>query len=422
MKIKNKGWLNSYLEARIGGAFEPRWFFDESRPADHPDQALYRILQPTGLIYGQPIHFDYNGSDPLEIDEKVNIQVLMAESFINATLLAENKGLKDHGALKEVADRIPELISDFYHSLYPELSISSWSLLGGKRSKSEMAEKILEKRIIINPKTKENFWINFFQNSFLFLDIFMFAKWLNIKKDKAVNEFFRQEKNDFRFLVTKIIAAAAHANEEIEEEEERFFEYFVESINLSPDEKAKAYSSFQNGISLQEIDLPERESWIVKKYLLEVAIMTIWTDRLVESSEIAFLQDLRKALDINEDDFEMSMIAIEGFVLGHWEEFIYLKNKNSFDRLSNQYSARLKEIVRKNSDRISNQVKNQEKLISLIKKAETAQLEQEEKEFIRQELILILKTIPAFSVVALPESVMDLPMLMKVIPTELLRD
>ena len=48
----SKGWLKEYLEFRQELLQE---LVSEGRKSSHPDHSLYRIIQPTGLMYGQPV-------------------------------------------------------------------------------------------------------------------------------------------------------------------------------------------------------------------------------------------------------------------------------------------------------------------------------------------------------------------------------
>ena len=52
MKPREKGWLKEYLDFRKDLLGE---LTSEQRHSAHPEHSLYRIIQPTGLMYGQSV-------------------------------------------------------------------------------------------------------------------------------------------------------------------------------------------------------------------------------------------------------------------------------------------------------------------------------------------------------------------------------
>ena len=116
------------------------------------------------------------------------------------------------------------------------------------------------------------------------------------------------------------------------------------------------------------------------------------------------------------------MIAIEGFVLEHWQQLDYLQGKQDYDRVSEHFISRVSKLAEKNKSRLIAEIQDSEDVMRLLKKARTEELNAEETERIRKELIIILKTIPTFVIVALPQRFLTLPMLMKILPKNLFAD
>src|SRR5690606_11142129 len=163
-------------------------------------------------------------------------------------------------------------------------------------------EKILEKRVEMTGKYEKNFWAYFFHNSLLFLDIFIFGQWIHTNADKIVADFFRYEREELRSSMVKVIAVASHANKELSFEERKLFELFLQSTDLSPEKKKDALAIFEQGIDVRDINLPAENSWILKKYFLEIAILTIWADKKVEDVELIFLKEFCSYLNFSEED------------------------------------------------------------------------------------------------------------------------
>ncbi len=415
MKPSEKGWLKKYLDFRKDILGE---LISEKRKSSHPEHSLYRLIQPTGLMYGHAVGV-LDSPDKEQLGEKDKMKLLLAESLISSSLLFHDKPVKDPEELSKLMAKTLESIASFYNNVFPELSTPSRSFFGRKKSPLELAEKILDKRIENTAEYSGNFWMQFFHNSLLFLDIFIFGQWIHTNADRIVSDFFKYEREELRFSVVKIIAAAAHANKKIEFEERKLLDFFLQSAGLSPDKKREAVEIFERGVDVESINLPTNNSWLLKKYFLEMAILTIWADKKVEDQESEFLVHLCNYLDFKNDDLENSMIAIEGFVLEYWEQLGYLQNKQDYNEVSERFIKRLTKLTESNKNRIVGGVKESKTLMNMLRKAKTGELTEEEKQKVQELMIAILKTVPTFVLISLPQRYLTLPVLMKILPSNI---
>lgn len=414
MNVDKKGWLMNYLEFRKELLKD---LTSEMRNGAHPEQSLYRVIQPTGLMYGQSIGVDHNGlkeSPPWA--QKDRMKILLAESLISSSLLFHDRPIKNVDELSGVIMKTLENIGNFYNHVFPELATPTKTLFGRKKTPLELAERILDKRIEYSQEQSQNFWVQFFHNSLLFLDIFIFGQWIHTNADRIVADFFKYEREELRFSVVKVMAAAAHANTTIEPEERKLLDYFLQSAELSPERKKEALKIFEEGIDIEEINLPTNNSWILKKYFLEIAILTIWSDKKVEGDEQEFLKKLCSYMGFSDDDMENSLMAIEGFVLEHWNELDYLQGKQEYQQVSEQFIKRLSKITDNNKNRLLKQVQESEVLMQLLRKSKSSALTEDEKIEMQKHLIVVLRTIPTFVIISLPQRFLTLPMLLKILP------
>jgi hypothetical protein len=416
MTPHDKGWLKTYLDFRKDLLRDLT--VEPERKASHPEYSLYRIIQPTGLMYGQSVG-EMNMPENDEWDHKDRMKVLLAESLISSSLLFYDKPVSNHEELSAIILKTLESIGNFYNNIFPELSTPTKTLFGRKKSALELAERILDKRIDNTNSYHGNFWATFFHNSLLFLDVFIFGQWIHTNADKIVADFFRYEREELRFSVVKVIAAAAHANKVIAPEEKRLFEYFLQTTELSTERKREALKIFGDGISLEEINLPSENSWILKKFFIEIAILTMWADKKMEQAELDFVKRFCKYFEFSDDELENSMIAIEGFVLEHWEQLDYLQDKQDYNNVREQYIQRVARLAEKNKTRLARDLQNHENIVILLGKARSNDLTPQEKEDIRLELIDILKSIPTFVIISLPQKFLTLPILLKILPKNL---
>jgi tellurite resistance protein len=416
MTPREKGWLEEYLKFRK--ELLQDLATETKRKASHPEKSLYRVIQPTGLMYGQIVG-DINLPGSEHWDEKDRMKILLAESLMCSSLLFEDKPVNNPDDLSRVFLKTLESVSNFYNNIFPELSIPTKSLFGRKKTVIELVEKILDKRIEHTSTFEGNFWEYFFHNTLLFLDVFIFGQWIHTNADKVVADFFRYERDELRFSIVKVIASAAHANKEIAFEEKRLLEYFLQSTDLSHERKKEAVRIFEEGIAVEDINLPAENSWILKKFFLELAILTLWADKKVEQSELDYLKSFCHYLGFSDEDLENSMIAIEGFVLEHWQQLEHLQNKQDFQQVSEQFIKRVARVAERNKSRLIKEIHEREDVLNLLRKARSNELTLDEKERMRLELIQMMKTLPTFVIIALPQKFLTLPILLKILPRNL---
>lgn len=412
MKLGEKGWLKEYIEYRKGHYKEKKVSITR-----HPDISLYNLLQPTGLLYGNPVQPENLGKDFFEsLSERVRLKVLLTESLINATLLFQENELKDQNEFSDQLDTAISKVIDFYNKVYPEIATSSKTFFGTSRSKLEVAEKILDKRIELKASSHHNFWIRFFSNALIFLDVYFYAQWIHTATDKMVADFFREEKEELRLTVIKVIVAAAHANHIVEVEEKKLFEYILHAASLSSKRNKEAWNYLEHGILVEEIKLPENNSWLLKKYFLELAILTVSADRIVDEKEKEFLVNFTRHLGFFEDDLDDSMLALEGFILENWTEMGELQDRKNLDQLGSEYGARLSKLLVKHAKKLSNEISQNEAIIRLFKMYKEGTTTSDDEERLRNFLIAVLQDLPVFSSIILPRSFLTLQNLIKILP------
>lgn len=149
-------------------------------------------------MYGQSVDsLEYPKS--AEWSDKDRMKILLAESLISSSLLFYDRQIKNPNELSEVILKTLESIGNFYNNIFPELATPTKTLFGRKKSPLELAERILDKRVEFSSDTKENFWVNFFHNSLLFLDIFIFGQWMHTNADKIVSDFLNTSAKSYAF-------------------------------------------------------------------------------------------------------------------------------------------------------------------------------------------------------------------------------
>lgn len=413
MGFSGKNWYTRYIEYK-----KKSWSNIPSlnNPAgNQPDLALYKIAQPSGIMYGHPVIPHYL-NDPslgkLEMEERIKI-VLLENLMQGAALKTSNIDEKEY---EDFLRDFSSQVIDYYQNIFPDIRKKGKTIWGKQKSSEQVAEGIINERIFIRSNLFEDFWSRFFHNSLLFIDVYFFKEWID-RKDRIISsEEISSERDRIRLMLLKLIAAAANADEVIQSEEKRLYNIFLKSANLPPELEKEAKHYLEDKVTLQDIEFPELKSWILKKYFLELAILTIWADKEVADEERAFLEELRLVLGFTKEELETSFVAIESFVLENWDEVHFFQSKNSYQIVGQLFVKRLSTVAIKNKDRIATEIRESRELMKLLNASRNRKLSAQEKEIVRQQLIDILKVLPTFVIIALPGTFITLPILLKILP------
>ena len=112
------------------------------------------------------------------------------------------------------------------------------------------------------------------------------------------------------------------------------------------------------------------------------------------------------------------MLAIEGFVLEHWEKLNYLQNKQDFNQVSEQFIQRMAKVTGSHKNRLLKEVQESKELMELLRKARAQELDETEKNRMQELLVATLKIIPSLVIISLPQKFLTLPILMKILPQD----
>ncbi|MEQ8924956.1 MAG: hypothetical protein RLO81_04035 [Fulvivirga sp.] len=416
MNPSKSGWLSQFIDFKLAN-FSKSSEYKKIHKGKHPDQSFYGIIQPTGIMYGYPVGLFGLENEPKWTDNE-KTKVLLVDSLLNIAELYSDNTVETEEGFRQLIENSLTSITEFYKGVYPEIALSSKTWLGKKKTIHEMAERAIEKRVSLTGTKASNFWSSFFSRSQLFLDIYIFGQWTHTNPDNILLEFFKSEKEELSFTSVKVIAAAAHANDQIEEEERSLFEHFLTTTHLPAEKRRVAQEYFEHGMGIQEIPIQESDPWLIRKFFLELAALTIWSDKKVEQTERDFLESFSKSLGFGGDEFEVSLIAVEGFLLQNWTQLDKLQSKINYKAVSEEYIDRLVKMSVAHLSKIENMVAEDYTLLAAIKKGSTNELGDEDKELIKTRFLNILQSIPNFRVVMLPDEFLSYETLLRVIPKE----
>ncbi len=409
MDPTESNWLILYLQLRL----------DFSLPKQEGEvwttsKKIYSYLQPTGIIYGHPIELPKE----IKIDfsqwpVKERLEVIFLESLISAYLFENDIEVDNidslHNAVKEIVD--------FYESTFPEY-LKKGIFEPKAKNDEQQLERILRKRITVKPEWNAEFWRGFFHNILLFLDVIVFVEF---NKAKKANKKFDTKSRiiELQQNIIQLLSVIINLDEEKNSNNANFLGFFIDSTILDKKEKDKARDTITHPEIEKIFEFLSNSPWIIKKYYLELAILSIWADNHVKLAEKDFIDNLSKKLDIKDLDFEESTYAVESFVLLHWQQVHYLQSKQNYLILSKRITRRMLAISKKYGNQIKLEIEENKELVELLKLSQKRPLSIEEKEMVRSQLIDVLKTVPVFVILALPMAFLTVPILMKILPKNL---
>jgi hypothetical protein len=112
---------------------------------------------------------------------------------------------------------------------------------------------------------------------------------------------------------------------------------------------------------------------------------------------------------------------VQGFYRRHREALMALRRAETPEGLPHALTTRLQELVNDNLDRILSEIRKTGELAELLAHAAAGNsLSPVERKKVRDQLIDLAKTIPALAIFAAPGGMLLLPILIKVLPFNLL--
>jgi hypothetical protein len=309
-------WFDKYIAYRkrhpiAPDTFDPEDFGVESdglqlfESVHHP---LYLMLLHSGLVYGFPFIYPFKPAPA----EKLKQRWVTKLTLIDITIYSVLKRLSGEHAMKlsfeEKLDRASQVLRLYYRGLQQHA--------GGLPRSS--IEHVLSHHISFRRNWMD--WRRSGINCHLFWDWYYFLYFLEALEggaapSAALFEDLIAKRKAMKMLTMQLIAAAAHSDQKIQLGERVLQHHFQKSSHFFTSlEQAKIKKIFREGVDLENLRLP-RMNWVVRRYWLDISLMTVFADKEIQEAEEQYLQRLLKKLELNEKDLLESKLALGGFLL-----------------------------------------------------------------------------------------------------------
>jgi len=438
MNLNRSGWFIKYLEFRQEQPLNPLLPSTGIRVVESPgihndiDQAVYYFLQPTGLLYACPISYpfpDLSYPGHRYFDSLARAQVIFVDSLF-ACLVADRHFLLE-GLLNEEDHLGPAVRSALGYFLavprqgsVPGLGqlSSLLRLRWGEGEPQYRFEREIKQRLTHGMDMFGR--RDLFYNSFLFLDLYYCLRWqrhtiFEPDPDPVALRELLAEQELVQEALLKLLIAAAKPSGGSTAPEGRLVRMLLQSTRLPPGKLSELRKLLVQGLELDQIELPVMP-WLVRRYFLELVLVTLMIDGEVSSQERELLTILVERLDLWQEEMDQSMTAVEVFLLSQADK-LHLNHRRPLtlglgEHLREQATLALK----KNWDRIFTEIRETQELYALLLKATREPLTREEKRRVNAQLMDILKTVPALAIFALPGGGVALPILIRLLPFRIL--
>lgn len=397
-----KGWIKKYqnlLDKKeiIAAANVPL--------SDTLEHTQHLIFSKSGIVFGHVSGYIFikKVSDRKWTNAE-KLQLLLLESLFTIFIDEGNDPVND---FEWFLDNLLE-----FYGKHSTASVSNLFSLFIKEGKYEKLEKILSKRVDVKLNLFEHsMWINFLSNAFVYLDVILFKQFLKGE------DFKEYEYDDYALNAIFAIILAAYADDVVYEKEKNIFRAFLASANLEEDYKNIALEKFRTGADFYDFYPSITTDYGFKRFLLDIAALTIHATHLVTENEKLFLKSLSDFLKIPEEELHESYVMVQNFVLHNNDYITYLQDNNSYEKVFGNLSSKWIKILGRNKDKLANELKESKELVFLISKSTTTELSREEKEKVKSHFLDLVKSVPALAIFMLPGGVVLLPLVLKIIPT-----
>ena len=254
-------------------------------------------------------------------------------------------------------------------------------------------------------------WVNSLNNAFVYLDVILFDDFVHKSKEEALKNYDVYAENA---LIA--VTLSAYSDGLIEEKEKDLFNVFLASAHLEDEDREKAKERFRNGAKMDDFSFFVKGHWLLKRFLLDIAVLTIFSTQETLEEEIEFLEELCMHLEIEYFELEESLRIVENFMLKSKENVTFLSENSKYDKVYASLTKRWVKVILRNRDKLSNELRESKELVRLIKKSRSGELTQEEKSTVKLQFKDLAKSIPALTIFMLPGGVILLPLILKIIP------
>ena len=348
---------------------------------------FYKALQYSGFIYGSNISIVHSciENEDFTHEELCKVNLLLGFYFI-------------HHHSKSNDDIVNSIIS-FYNTI-DNYKASFFSGLLGEKKSSELLETIINKRINIDDNVITKNFNYFITNALLFIDIISYQKFL---KTGIISEDYIKH---LEASIETIVLMVFETKQDKSKYDESLIKLFESSLR---------YQNETDLISYEEL-IKNIHNELSKYYLIDIACMAFWSDKVISQDEQKILISLGTDLNVKQQVIHNSINDINWFYTVNKDKIALLTSRNMIQSFYDNSSKMVTKLIKRNSKRLLNELRESKELMVLLTKSTTRALTDEEQKKVQDQLLDIMKSIPSLAIFMLPGGAILLPLFVKFIP------
>ncbi|MFB9057261.1 LETM1-related biofilm-associated protein [Mariniflexile ostreae] len=349
-------------------------------------EAFYNALRTSGFIYGSNAVPVADAVKKLDLTEEEICKVNLCVALLYMHSYAETKTPFIDSAIAFYSE-ISAIKTSFFHGF-----------MGVKKS-NELLESIIHKRIQIDPNVLTKNFSYFITNALLFVDVLAYQQFL---KHQTISDVYIKT---LEASILSISLRVLNSKTDKNKYDMSLIKLFESSVRFNDHEDL----TFNNAI--KHINTNQE-----KYYILDLACMATWSDRIIDPNEQSFLTKLCNDLNLEPFRVQQSIITINTFYATYKDSIALLSSKNMVKTFYNNSSKMVMKLISRNSKRLYQELLDSKELMVLLTHSTVRDLTPEESKKVQEQLLDIFKSIPSLAIFMLPGGALLLPLVIKFIP------
>lgn len=423
MDLASKHWLRRFEKEFVPYCREHRKTLNTLYSHDeYLEHFVYKILHVSGLLFGHPVKpLFYNHPEFHEWPNSEKMKYIFVESLYHVYFYTRRDELMRDGDVDFYAlfFDATESITDFYSHFARQHTSSTFNfptLFHTHAESDRKLEKIINERHSNASIMQKKFWTGAVYNTFIYLDLTYYALWFEYPEKK-----YHERHEYIQLQVLKIILASFLSKDHLQWKDRNILNYFLSSAIVSDTTQDRLQVYLQRGLTASDISFNDDVPDLFRLIYLEIGIISAYADQSISDTDMQYIDSLADKLKLDDETKENSMLMVESFIQRNAHDVLYLKNRHNLDLFSSSINQRLFSMVKKNKGKIVREISESRELVELLWKAQNKQLTKEEKEKVRSQISDLLRTIPSLAIFIVPGGSFLLPILLKILPDELLK-
>ncbi|GAA4239146.1 hypothetical protein GCM10022291_32340 [Postechiella marina] len=350
------------------------------------DDVFYNAARSSGFIYGSNINIISHIIDKEDLTEEEICKVNLLISFLYTH---KNSNCKDDftDSVINFYTAINEIKKSFFNDLFI-----------GKKSEEQL-ERIIHKRIQIDANLITKNFNYFIINALLFVDVLAYKHYLTHKD--ISKDYIKNLEASLECITLNVLNSKTVKNKY----DDGLIKLFESSLR------------FQNNANIDyKTAINQLETSLEKFYILDIACMSTWSDRVIDNNEALFLNMLGKDLNLHATRVKESIEVVNYFYSTNKDNIALLSSKNIVKSFYNNSSKMVNKLISRNSKRLYQELKDSKELMILISQSTVRDLTEAEAKKVQEQLLDIFKSIPSLAIFLLPGGAILLPLVIKFIP------